>query len=73
MSCQQRIAGSQGCPSTAFGLYGLITGAAVLAGSVIAGWLWTDFGPATTFLPGAVLGALALTGIAIRRSRESVL
>jgi MFS family permease len=55
---------------TAFGLYGLITGAAVLAASVMAGWLWTDFGPAATFTTGAVFATVALIGIAVRRSRE---
>jgi MFS family permease len=52
---------------TAFGLYSLITGAAMLAVSVIAGWLWTGFGPAATFTTGAVFSALALIGIVSRR------
>jgi MFS family permease len=53
---------------TAFGLYSLITGGALLAASVLAGWLWTEFGPAATLMAGAVFAALAVLGIAIRRS-----
>jgi MFS family permease len=60
---------------TAFGLYGLITGAAVLSASVIAGWLWTDFGPAATFTTGAIFAGLALIGIAVwtRKPAEALL
>jgi MFS family permease len=60
----------QNLRGTAFGLYGLVTGGAVLAASVIAGWLWTDFGPAATFITGAVFATVALIGISVRRSRE---
>jgi MFS family permease len=52
---------------TAFGLYGLITGAGVLAASVIAGWLWSDFGPAATFTTGALFAAAALIGMIIQQ------
>ena len=53
---------------TAFGLFNLVTGVAVLAASVIAGGLWTLFGPAMTFYAGALFSAVALAGfwIAIR-------
>jgi MFS family permease len=56
---------------TAFGLYSLVTGAALLAASVIAGWLWTAFGPAATFKAGAVFAGLALIGILLQRPRTA--
>lgn len=53
---------------TAFGMFNLATGIALLAASVIAGGLWDAAGPAGTFLAGAVFAALALAGLmAIRR------
>jgi MFS family permease len=45
---------------TAFGLFNLVTGGASLVASVLAGWLWYDFGPTATFSAGAVLSGLAL-------------
>ena len=47
---------------TAFGLFNLVTGIALLAASVIAGGLWTLFGPAMTFYAGALFSAVALVG-----------
>ena len=44
---------------TAFGLFNLVTGAALLMASVVAGWLWYDFGPTATFSAGAILSGLA--------------
>lgn len=52
---------------TAFGVFNLVTGGALLAASVIAGLLWDGLGPKTTFLAGAGLALLALLGsLAIR-------
>jgi len=48
---------------TAFGIYNLISGGALLGASVIAGSLWTVAGPQLTFLAGAGFAALALAGI----------
>jgi MFS family permease len=45
---------------TAFGLFNLVTGAALLIASIVAGWLWYDFGPTATFSTGAVLSGLAM-------------
>ena len=56
---------------TAFGLYGLITGEAALAASVIAGWLWTDIGSAATFTTGAAFAAVALIGIMIQTRKRA--
>lgn len=48
---------------TAFGLYNMATGAALLAASVIAGSLWDMFGPAVTFITGGGFAVLALFGL----------
>ena len=52
---------------TAFGLYSLATGLALLAASVVAGALWSLFGPSATFVAGAAFAALAAIGIAAWR------
>jgi MFS family permease len=54
---------------TAFGVFGLATGAAVLAASVIAGLLWEHLGPSATFGAGAAFAALALVGIGLVRTK----
>ncbi len=48
---------------TAFGMFNLVTGAALLAASVIAGVLWDAFGAQWTFLAGAVFAALTIGGL----------
>jgi len=48
---------------TAFGLFHLVSGAALLAASVTAGWLWSAAGPAAPFLAGALLASVALAGL----------
>lgn len=45
---------------TAFGLFGLISGLASLAASVLAGLLWDGIGAKATFLAGGAFAALAL-------------
>ncbi len=55
---------------TAFGVYNLATGIALLAASAIAGGLWSAFGPAVTFTAGAVFSGLALIGITWVTSRS---
>lgn len=54
---------------TAFGVFHMVTGLALLAASVIAGLLWDSFGPAATFYAGMVFAALALVGLMIVRRR----
>jgi MFS family permease len=44
---------------TAFGVFNLVTGVALLAASALAGVIWDRFGPAPTFLTGATLAALS--------------
>ncbi len=48
---------------TAFGMFNLITGVAMLLASVIAGALWQGFGPQATFLAGAGFALLAAVGL----------
>ncbi len=48
---------------TAFGVFNLMSGVALLAASVIAGALWTYFSPAITFYAGALFAAVALAGL----------
>ncbi|MDO9272764.1 MAG: MFS transporter [Rugosibacter sp.] len=50
---------------TAFGVFNLVSGLALLAASVLAGSLWTVFGPAMTFYAGAAIAMLALIGLLI--------
>lgn len=54
---------------TAFGLFNLVTGLALLAASVLAGLLWDRFGPHYTFLAGGLFAAatIVLTGLFGRR------
>jgi MFS family permease len=49
---------------TAFGLFNLVTGGALLAASVLAGWLWSGFGPTATFTAGAVFSGFAILVVA---------
>src|SRR3989442_1625419 len=51
---------------TAFGLFNLVSGIALLAASVLAGWLWDAFGPAQTFYAGAVFTGLSWVALMIR-------
>jgi MFS family permease len=53
---------------TAFGMFNVLTGGALLAASVVAGILWDMIGAHGTFLSGAALATVALLGLfAIRR------
>ncbi|MBI4481047.1 MAG: MFS transporter [Acidobacteria bacterium] len=52
---------------TAFGVFNLVTGGTLLLASVLAGFLWTAYGPAVTFLAGAGFSTVALIGLLTRR------
>ena len=54
---------------TAFGMFNLVTGLALLAASIIAGGLWDAVGPSGTFLAGAIFTVLALIGLLFIRGR----
>jgi MFS family permease len=48
---------------TAFGIFNLVTGVALLGGNLIAGLLWDHYGPSSTFFAGAGITAIALAGL----------
>jgi MFS family permease len=48
---------------TAFGVFNLASGIAMLVASVVAGALWDVYGPVATFLAGAAFTAFALVGL----------
>lgn len=52
---------------TAFGVFNLASGVALLAASVIAGGLWTVFGPSLAFYAGALFAFTAGLGLAVLR------
>ena len=54
---------------TAFGMFNLLGGLALLAASIVAGALWDATGPKGTFLAGAAFTVLALAGLAAIRGR----
>jgi MFS family permease len=56
---------------TAFGMFNLVSGLALLVASALAGWLWDTHGATATFEGGAVLAALALLGLALRPSNKN--
>jgi MFS family permease len=56
---------------TAFGLFNLVSGGALLLASVIAGALWSAIGPAATFLAGAGFAAVATLGLVTLRPRPA--
>ena len=49
---------------TAFGMFNLVSGAALLAASLVAGLLWDTYGPAVTFLAGAGFAVISIIGLA---------
>lgn len=55
---------------TAYGMFNLATGVALLAASVIAGGLWDVVGPRGTFLAGAGFTALAVAGLVVLSQRK---
>ncbi len=54
---------------TAYGLFNLLTGVAMLAASVIAGAFWDVAGPTGTFVAGACFAFLALAGLLAARGQ----
>jgi MFS family permease len=55
---------------TAFGVFNLVSGLAMLAASVIAGALWEMVGPDGTFLAGAAFTAIALAVLPFAHKRR---
>lgn len=56
---------------TAFGMFNLVSGIALLAASVIAGALWQAIGSDGTFLAGALFTGLALAALPLARLRAA--
>jgi MFS family permease len=48
---------------TAFGIFNLVSGVALLLASVIAGALWNIFGASATFTAGASFATIAAIGL----------
>jgi MFS family permease len=56
---------------SAFGLFNLVIGVAMLAASIVAGGLWHAYGPAATFLAGGAFTAIALLGMVMLPRRRA--
>jgi MFS family permease len=56
---------------TAFGMFNLVSGLALLAASIIAGALWDAVGPEVTFLAGAGFTVVAVAGLLATRSQST--
>lgn len=54
---------------TAFGLFSMISGLAMLIASLFAGLLWDHFGPQAPFLAGSIFAAGSLAGLLAFRGR----
>jgi MFS family permease len=54
---------------TAFGVFNLASGIALLVASALAGYLWQAIGPAATFFAGAVFTAIAWVGLLVYAPR----
>jgi MFS family permease len=55
---------------TAFGVFGLATGLAILFASVFAGWLWDLYGPRATFSAGIGFAVVTLFGLLVYQRRK---
>lgn len=55
---------------TGFGVFNLVSGGALLLASVIAGSLWSAFGPSATFFAGAAFAVVATAGLLLYRPRD---
>ncbi len=56
---------------TAFGLFSVVSGIALLASSVLAGKLWDRFGPPSTFYAGAGFAGAALLGLLLQIQKRN--
>jgi MFS family permease len=56
---------------TAFGIFNLVSGGALLLASVIAGTLWSAFGASATFMAGAGFALVAAIGLLARRQHAA--
>ena len=56
---------------SAFGIFNLVSGGALLLASIIAGALWSTLGASATFIAGAGFAMLAALGLLLYRSTDS--
>ncbi len=56
--------------ATAIGLHATLVGVGLLPASLLAGWLWTSFGPAIPFYFGGVLGLTAAASLCLILSKS---
>ena len=56
---------------TAFGLFNLVSGVAMLVASVVAGWLWETQGASFTFVGGGIFAVMALLFLSLRPSDDN--
>lgn len=54
---------------TAFGIFNLVSGGALLLASIIAGSLWSQLGASATFVAGAIFAIIAAMGLVLYRSK----
>ncbi|MGD8589749.1 MAG: MFS transporter [Chromatiales bacterium] len=54
---------------SAFGIFNLVSGLALLLASVVAGILWSEFGASATFIAGAVFAAITASGLLLYRRK----
>ncbi len=57
---------------TAFGVFNLASGIAMLVASLVAGWLWDALGASATFLGGAAFAVVCLAGLLLRSRRAAL-
>lgn len=57
---------------TAFGIFNLVSGGALLLASIIAGALWSIYGASATFIAGASFAALSAMGLLLYRPNDRV-
>lgn len=53
---------------SAFGIFNLVSGLALILASIIAGYLWSTVGASATFLAGALFAALTAAGLLLYRA-----
>ncbi len=53
---------------SAFGIFNLVSGLALILASTIAGYLWSTIGASATFLAGALFAALTASGLLLVRT-----
>jgi MFS family permease len=56
---------------SAFGVFNLLSGLALLVASALAGWLWQRLGPPATFLAGAGFAGVVLAALVAPRPRRA--